>query len=394
MATIDRRQFLSAAMTVPLLGAMASSYAQTPEKKYRACIIGDSDRGGYGHSLHYLWSMREDVEVVGLSDPNPKARKYYQKQSGAPRTYMTHGEMLETEKPDLVVVGPRWTTNHKEYLLACAAVGAHGIIEKPLASDLAEADEIIAALDAKNLKWASALNFRASPMIRKTRELIFEEGLIGQVLEIRSRGKEDERAGGEDLIVLGTHVLDMMIYFLGQPEWCDASVTVDGRPAEKSDVREATEPLGPIMGTEINAHYHFAGGVPGYFASVKNPDGNQNRWGMEIYGTKGIVSVRMGPVPDVHVLKNPSWAPGETPIGWERIPAPESGPSRHEQVGHYAPIVDDLIESIEQDREPFTSVQANRDAMSMIQAVWELAVQQGRVTFPLKERTHPLGRWV
>ena len=130
---------------------MASTSAQTSGKKYRACVIGDTDHGGYGHNMHYLWSMRDDIEVVGLSEPHPKARKYYQKQAKAARAYMNHREMLETEKPDLVVIGPRWTTMHKEYLLACAAVGAHGIIEKPLASDLADADEIIAALEAKNL---------------------------------------------------------------------------------------------------------------------------------------------------------------------------------------------------------------------------------------------------
>ena len=393
MNTIDRRQFLSAAAAAPIIGALRPASAHTLEKKFRACIIGDTDRGGYGHSLHYLWSMRDDVEVVGLSDPHAKARRYYQKESGAQRAYMNHTEMLETEKPDLVVIGPRWTTNHRDYLLACAGVGAHGIIEKPFTSDLAEADEIVAALEAKNLKWASALNFRASPMIRKTKKLIFEEGIIGQILEIRGRGKEDARAGGEDLIVLGTHILDMMGYFLGIPEWCDASVTVDGRPVEKYDVHEASEPLGPIVGTEVNAHYQFDKGIPGYFSSVKNPDGNQNRWGMEIYGTKGVVSIRMGPVPDVWLHNNPSWVPGEAAIAWEKIPAPDTGPSRHEKVGHYAPIVDDLIDSIENDHEPFTSVQGNRDAMSMIQAVFEAAVTRERVRFPLQERIHPLRRW-
>jgi predicted dehydrogenase len=393
MNTFTRRKFLAAAATLPVIGAMQSARGQDAEKKYTACIIGDTDHGGYGHSLHYLWAMRDDVEVVGLAEPHSKARKYYQKQSGALRTYSDYTNMLETEKPDLVAIGPRWATNHKEYLLACAAAGAHGIMEKPLAVDLAEADEAIGALEARNLKWASALNFRASPMIRKTRKLIFEEGLIGQVLEIRSRGKEDHRAGGEDLIVLGTHTLDMMIYFLGQPEWCEASVTVDGRPAEKNDVREATEPLGPIVGTEINAHYQFGKGIPAYFSSVKNPDGNQNRWGMEIYGTKGIVSIRMAPVPEVYVYKNPSWAPGEKQLPWERITPPAAGPSRHEKVGHYAPIVDDLIDSIENNDEPFTSVQANRDAHAMIQAVFESAVTRNRVTFPLEQRTHPLLNW-
>ena len=47
---------------------------------------------------------------------------------------------------------------------------------------------------------------------------MLREGRLGQLLEIRARGKEDTRAGGEDLIVLGTHCFDLMRYFAGDPE--------------------------------------------------------------------------------------------------------------------------------------------------------------------------------
>ena len=46
------------------------------------------------------------------------------------------------------------------------------------------------------------------------RDLI-EAGRIGQVLEIRARVKEDQRGGGEDLWVLGSHVLDLMADICG-----------------------------------------------------------------------------------------------------------------------------------------------------------------------------------
>ncbi|MFP6583260.1 MAG: Gfo/Idh/MocA family oxidoreductase [Candidatus Hydrogenedentota bacterium] len=390
---MNRREFLSMTVATAAMSALDSRPAFAQDAKYKACVIGDAKNGGYGHNMHMLFMMRDDVEIVGLSEPIKKAREYYQKQCGALRTYPGYAEMLSTEKPDLVAIGPRWTTNHKEYLLACAEAGAHGIMEKPLTADLAEADEIIAAIDAKNLKWAAALNFRASPMIRKVKKLVFEEGLIGEVLEIRSRGKEDQRAGGEDLIVLGIHTLDMMNYFLGKVASCDATVLVDGRPAVASDVKEASEPLGPIVGDAIHAKYIYENGIPAYFSTVQNPDGNQNRWGMEIHGTKGILSIRMNPVPDVYHLADASWAPGRKGTDWQRIEPPDSDPSRHEHVGHYAPIVDDLIQSIEQDHQPFTSLHAIRDAHEMIQAVWQAAVTRERVDFPLVEREHPLRNW-
>ena len=53
-------------------------------------------------------------------------------------------------------------------------------------------------------------------------------GAIGQLMELRGRGKEDRRGGGEDLWVLGTHVMDLIRTFGGQPGWCYASVQQDG----------------------------------------------------------------------------------------------------------------------------------------------------------------------
>ena len=37
-----------------------------------------------------------------------------------------------------------------------------------------------------------------------------QSGRLGDVLEVRARGKEDSRGGGEDLMVLGTHLFDLM----------------------------------------------------------------------------------------------------------------------------------------------------------------------------------------
>ena len=63
------------------------------------------------------------------------------------------------------------------------------------------------------------------------------------------------------------------------------------------------------------------------------------------------------------------------------------------RVGHYKPIVDDLIESIQQDRKPFTGLDAGRDALEMCQAVFETQVSGGRVALPLTRREHPLTGW-
>ena len=156
---------------------------------------------------------------------------------------------------------PRSPVRHRDYVLAAAAVGAHGFMEKPLAVDPAEADEMAAAVAAKGLKWSIAFNWGLVAEVRHALKLV-GEGLIGDVMEIRARGKEDHRSGGEDLVVLGPHLFDLMRRFAGDPRWCQATALADGKPASRSDIREATEPLGPVVGDTIQAVSDSTRGSP------------------------------------------------------------------------------------------------------------------------------------
>lgn len=391
----NRREFMGGATALAIAGTFIQPSALFGErKKYKACVIGDSKQGGYGHGLHLVWSGRDNIEVAGLADPDEGGRKKHAEEAGARQTYADYREMLEKEKPDLVSIGPRWTVNHKEYLLACADAGAHGYLEKPISTDLAEADSMVKAIEDKNLKWAIAHQKRMCPDVHLAKKLIFEEGLIGEVLELRGRGKEDHRAGGEDLIVLGTHIFDLMLYFLGGAEWCASNITVDGQPATKEDIRQPSEPLGPILGNEIQSTFGFAGALPGFFATRKNQDGNGGRWGLDIYGSKGIAKIRMETYPEIYWKETSSWLPtGDDQASWKRLPGHVdlSGDDPSSVMNAFA--IDDLLAAIEEDREPGVSLQSGRDSYEMIQAVYAAHINGGRIDLPLKDRRHPLVAW-
>ena len=53
----------------------------------------------------------------------------------------------------------------------------------------------------------------------------------------------------------------------------------------------------------------------------------------------------------------------------------------------------DLIEAIEEDRDPFASGRDGRDCLEMIHATWESHRHKARVYMPLTPRDHPLERW-
>lgn len=387
---MNRRTFLGASASIAVAGQMWPSAAERNVR--RACIIGDTREGGYGHSLHKVWACREDVMVVGLADPDEAGRAKHAEEAKAQRQYSDYREMLDKEKPELIAIGPRWTTRHQEYLAAAAACGAHGIMEKPISSDLQEADAMIALIEPLRLKWAIGFNFRATPMIQFVKKTVFEQGIIGEVLEVRSRGKEDQRAGGEDMLVLGTHLFDMMRFFLGPALWCMADITVEGRPATLADRHDATEPVGKVVGDRIHAMFGFEGGITGHFASTRNQQGNGNRWGMDIYGSKGVVTIRQDGGPRVRYWPQPSWDAQEDAVQWQALPGAPDTAMKDPQIETYAPIVHDLITAIEQDRLPAVSLQDGRNSLEMVQAVYAAHFAGGRVALPLADRLHPLAK--
>src|SRR4051812_28085724 len=103
-----------------------------------------------------------------------------------------------------------------------------------------------------------AFQTRYSPWYERIKAMI-AEGAIGEVLELRGRGKEDRRGGGEDMMVLGVHILDRCHDLLGEPAWCLARVSERGKAVGPGDVHEGTEGIGPLAGDRVDTMFGFSG---------------------------------------------------------------------------------------------------------------------------------------
>ncbi|MFQ5733836.1 MAG: Gfo/Idh/MocA family protein, partial [Planctomycetaceae bacterium] len=170
----------------------------------------------------------------------------------------------------------------------------HVYMEKPFVRTLAEADDVVKAAEMRHLKLAIAHTNRYSPTREVVRRLM-TKGEIGDVLEYRARGKEDgRRGGGEDLWVLGTHMLDLMRSFAGDVRSCFARVTEKGKPVTKAHVKEGNEGIGPLAGDGLNATYVFRNNRTGYFASHRGMGGRPSRFGIQIFGSKGVLEMTSG----------------------------------------------------------------------------------------------------
>ena len=362
-------------------------------KKYRVGIIGHTGRGGYGHGLDRVWKVIPGASIVGVADPNEKARAAKVKSLGAAKGFSDYRKMLDETKPQIVSICQRHLDQHRDMVLECARRGIHMYMEKPMCRDLTEADQMVKACEQHKVKLAIAYQTRYSPKIQVVRDIVFS-GKIGKVLEVRGRGKEDRRGGGEDLWVLGSHIMNLVHVFAGEANWCYSNVSEGGKPVTKKHVKNGNEGIGPLAGDSLTAVYGHDEGVTSYFASTRGMAGNPRRFGLQILGSKGMIDIVTGYLPKVNYLPDPSWSPGRSGKKW--IPVSSAGIGKPEPLGKLAygagntAAVKDLIGAIEEDRQPEASIYEARTSTEMIIAVFESHRLGRAVDMPLKNRKHPL----
>jgi predicted dehydrogenase len=202
--------------------------AAAARKSYRVAIIGHTGHGNYGHDWDATWNGFPNVAVVAVADPDEAGRAKAVQRSRARKGYSDYHEMLAVEKPDIVTIAPRWPDQRVPMVTAAAEAGAHVLVEKPFARSLEDADSMVAAAERRAVKIQVGHTARAMSVTQAVRSML-REGRLGELMEIRARGKEDRRAGGEDLMVLGTHCFDLMRYFAGDPAWVFAGITEKSR---------------------------------------------------------------------------------------------------------------------------------------------------------------------
>lgn len=167
-------------------------------------------------------------------------------------------------------------------------------------------------------------------------------------------------------------------------------------PATKADVREGGEGMGPVAGNHINAMFGFDKKAVGHFATVAAPRGagERDRFGLVVYGTRGIIQVTTGSLPAAYFLPDPSWFPGRSRAAWQEITSAGVGKPETLKDGGLGQgnvwIVQDLMDAIERDRQPKGSIYDGRAALEMIMAVYDSHRLRGPVNLPLQNRRHPL----
>jgi scyllo-inositol 2-dehydrogenase (NADP+) len=162
----------------------------------------------------------------------------------AARVYTDVDSMLAGTRPDLVVItSPNHL--HKPHALLALQAGAHVVIDKPMATSVADALQIIAAARTASRLLTVFQNRRWDSDFLTVRQLL-EQGTLGDVQHfearwdrysptVRARWREQQQAGGGVLNDLGPHLIDQALCLFGTPDWLQADVYTQRQGATVDD---------------------------------------------------------------------------------------------------------------------------------------------------------------
>jgi len=381
---MQRRNFLS-------LSALALSAAllraQTAERPLTVGVIGHTGQGNYGHGEDAVWLKIPETRIVAVADADAKGLAIEAKKLGGVKAYPDYKVMLAEAKPDIAAICARHIHEHRDMIVAAIEAGVKGIyIEKPFVRTLAEADEIVKLCAEKGVRLAIAHRNRYHPVLASVQKLV-AAGEIGELKEVRVRGKQDQRGGGLDLWVLGGHGFNLATLFTGPAISCEATILVEGRPATKADILPGDEGVGPIVGDEIHARYATKSGISLYFDSKKGSWAKGTPFGARLIGTKGIISLQVDEEP-LAILERDG---KKTPITTAGIGQPEPIQDIKLVNGGHHGAIRDLLAAIAERREPLCGPEAGRETVELTLSVFASFAAGGKkVMLPLADRLHPL----
>jgi predicted dehydrogenase len=189
--SLTRRQFIAAGAAAPFV------IAAHPHRKYRTALIGS---GWWGKNILKEAMESGKCKVVALGDVDATtleaAADQVKELSGdSPKTYGDFRELLEKEKPEIVIVA---TPDHWHALITIAALkaGAHVFVEKPTGHTVRESRAMLNAATESGKVVQVGLHRRIGPHHVSAQKFLKDGGVgaVGMVRLFANYGGGPEKA--------------------------------------------------------------------------------------------------------------------------------------------------------------------------------------------------------
>jgi len=158
-----------------------------------------------------IYREHKDTELVAAADISSQRLKKFKERWNVDKTYLDYNEMLEKERFDILSVCTH-APSHKEIVVNAANAGVQAIFcEKPIATSLREADEMIEVCKKKGVILAVNHTRRWDEYFNIIKAMI-NYGEIGEMESMICHS-----AAG--LLNNGTQIFDLMRYYGGDADW-------------------------------------------------------------------------------------------------------------------------------------------------------------------------------
>jgi predicted dehydrogenase len=319
------------------------------DEQYKVAIIGC---GGIAriHAAGYKAESR--CNVVALVDiKREAAEEFAEEHEFDAAIYTDYKEMLAEAQPDVVSIC-LWPKLHLPATRDCVEAGVAAVhCEKPMAPTWGECLEFGKLADETDTQITFNHQRRFNHGIMQAREL-WDAGTFGDLERM-------EMFAPGHLLDCGTHSLDMGIMLNHE----SPAVWVIGQV----DARKTRPWFGVPMDFMSVGMMRFENGVRG---TIHVGDEKEMGTGLRLTGSGGFMEVTWnGSYPRAVVYDDPDW---EAPPVEEPEPMPL--------------VMADILDSLEEGREPVLSVRKALRATEIIFAIYESSRSRARIDLPLESR--------
>lgn len=336
--------------------------------------VGIVGCGAHGRGHIQSYAEIPEAEIVAIVDMNPDRAQKAAVEFGVPHHYTDYREMLERHPLDIVSLALPPAAN-RETAIDGFEAGANVLVSKPLAMNLTEAEEMIAAAKRCGKLMSMGLQNRSNPEVRALRQFLADGKLgsiyhtrlwHGHVMHIPGTPTMYKRhlAGGGVLFHTTVHLLDATLWALGNPKPVRASA------ASYQKVRRMKNPpitwQGSVTDCDIEDFnvglVHFADGSTMTVESNWLTHPRSRTSGAELLGDWGVASLR----PLRIALEDGDQIVDVTP--------------RMDATNQFDSVYQDFCQSVLDNRVPIVQFSEMLDIQRVMNALYEAAEKGREVT--------------
>lgn len=203
-----------------------------PLRDIRWAMVGTGD---VSHSIAPDFSIARGANLVAVCSRSSERGAAFGEQHGIARVHDDFDRLLGDRDVDAVYIATPHGT-HRELAIRALRAGKHILVEKPMALDTAEVEEVLQTARLGGLFAMEAMWMRFNPPILELSRMI-RDGVIGEVRSVRAsfgfpfprdRGSRwSAELGGSTLLDQGSYAINLATMFLGRSTSIHASAVVE-----------------------------------------------------------------------------------------------------------------------------------------------------------------------